>query len=131
MERVSMFERVCCEWWADGCLLPACDKEVKNHRKASIIQSENSPCGWPHGPRTHSRPFTTAVLLKAPKFHSLFSFSTAPLAPSSPISLAAEKSLHNAAVKAEVDSSAPLWTVHMWTTFTGCLSTSLLINASS
>lgn len=53
-------ERVCCEWWANGCPFPACDKEVKNHRKASIIPSENGPCGWLHGLHSHSLPSTTA-----------------------------------------------------------------------
>lgn len=130
---MSVSERVCCERWADGCPFPACDKGVKNHRKASIIPSENGPCGWLHGLRSHSLRFTTA-LPRASKFHSLFSALT-PFLPhpllllhSLSCSPTLRKEPPQCRCKAGVDSSAPLRTVHMWTTFTGCLSTSPLIN---
>lgn len=55
-------ERVRCAFRVDGCLFPACDKEVKKHRKASIMQSENGPCGWLHGLHFHLLAFTTALL---------------------------------------------------------------------
>lgn len=62
------------------------------------------------------------------------SFFLPPPPPSPPIALpvllglSLRKELLQCWWKAGVDSSAPLWTVHMWTTFTGCLSTSPLIN---
>lgn len=63
----------------DGCPFPACDKEVKKHRGASIIPSENGPCGWLHGLHSHSLAFTTVLLPQ--NFHSLFSALPPPLAP--------------------------------------------------
>lgn len=117
-------ERICSDRRVDGCPFPACDKGVKSHRKASIMPSENGPCGGLHGPRSHSAPFTTAQSLNA-SFPFCAPTPFLPPASSHPSSPSrSEKSLYNAGV----DSSAPLWTVNMWTTFTGCLSTSSLIS---
>lgn len=83
----------------DGCPFPACDKEVKKHRGASIIPSENGPCGWLHGLHSHSLAFTTVLLPL--NFHSLFSALSPPArTPAPPFFLASrlsEKRLHNVA----------------------------------
>ena len=60
---------------------------LRSTEKAPIIPSENGPCGWLHGLRSHSLPFTTA-LPRASKVsfsflcsHSLFFLSPPPQPP--------------------------------------------------
>lgn len=126
MRRASVCERAVVSR-VDGCPFPACDEEVKKHRKASIMRSENSPCGWLHGLHSHS-------LASKLSFSFLCSYSPPSSSPNySPLSCSAalkkkkKKRLHNVAKSLERILQHPLRTLHMWTTFTGCLSTSPLI----
>ena len=53
---------------------------LRTTEKASIIPSENGPCGWLHGLRSHSLPFTTA-LPRASRSFILLSLLSFPFLP--------------------------------------------------